>query len=268
MDPAQTQTGISAFFAQHWPTCLVAILSALVMHLWDRFRSRIATISWTASFQRLTPANDAPNLRSIQVLHGQLPCKNLYSCRVVVKNESEKDLPAFDLLFTFNQEFGVVFAAGGLDSSAKQLLLSNSYFGTLQQVLALEAEKQSGHLSYAYLIHNREFAVASMNRGCTATFDFTVHSDSPAAIASVRVTSEAHGIRVLSRPPIPELLGVPQKWAIIIGLLIGCAVTALVALSSIPPLAIAFATFAVGTFAALFGVAAIWIMRKTRALLS
>jgi hypothetical protein len=243
---------------------LFAIAGGLVTHLWSKYRERRIILSWTANFQRLMPEASDPISSKIQVLvHSRLN-QNLYSCQITILNESSRDVDELEILFTFQNSYFVLHDQGSISTSAKTLFRSRDYQNTVQEILKLPEPDRQKHISWDYVNTNREFHLPSLNRGSSATFTFLIDSNVPNQVASVIVTSEKKGVKLLSRPAQPHIFGVPLKLATPWGILIAVILVFIVSRFGLSSTKLAFLCFLLGTASLLFGIGLIRMFRLLR----
>lgn len=246
---------------------LFATLGFALNQLWSAFRSRRIAVPWTATFQKANPKFPLPTGANVQVLVGGIACKNLSSCQVQLWNESSRDIEKLDVLFTFNEPFQVVEGQGGLVSSAKAALYSEGFQKTMKAVLDLPESDRQKHLSYSYLIRNREFHLPSMNRGDSARFSFWINADDEKASVVVLVTTERSGIRLVSRKANFQPLDIGLlKTVIPLGLVVAVSASIAVARLGLSPVSLALTCCGIGAGTGILGVLAFFLVRVIKRL--
>lgn len=243
-----------------------AVAGGLLTHLWSQYRARRIILSWTANFQKISPQGSDPIFSKIQVLLHSQTCQNLYSCQITVLNESPRDVDEFDILFTFQNSYIILDGQGSISTSAKTLLFSQAYQETVRLIQQLPEPDRPRHQSYNFVVQNREFHLPSLNRGGTATFTFLINSNALNQIASVVVTTEKNGVKLLSRPAQPNLLGVPLKLASPLGIIVAIVLVFAIAHLDLSPTASAFLGFLIGATALLLGIFLIRLLRFLKTL--
>jgi hypothetical protein len=238
-----------------------AVLGGLLSHLWSQFRARRIVLSWTANFQKISPQGSDPFFSNIQVLLHSQPSKDLYSCQITILNESPRDVDEFDVLFTFQNSYVIVNGQGNISTSAKTLSLSQGFQETVRVVQQQPEANRQTHKSYNFVVQNREFHLPSLNRRGSATFTFFIDSKIPNEIASVIVTTEKKGVKLVSRPAQPKMLGVPMKQATAVGIIFAILLVFAISYLALSSTASAFLGFFVGISALLLGILFIRLFR-------
>lgn len=238
-----------------------AIIGGLLSHLWSQYRARRITLSWTANFQKISPQGADPIFSKIQVSLNSQTHQNLYSCQLTILNESPRDVEEFDILINFQNSYTILHGQGGISTSAKTLSFSQPFQQTIQIVQQLSDSDRQGHPSYNYVVQNREFHLPSLNRGDSAIFTFLIDSTAPNQIASVLVTTEKKGVKLLSRPAQPNLFGVSLQLATPVGIIAAILLVFVISYLSLSSTASAFLGFAVGALALLLGLFLIKLFR-------
>ena len=240
-------------------TVLWAFAGALVLHLWQRYLGRMATIRWSEIHNQVASSGHDPNIGHLQVLWNDKPVENIQLCTVEVENESSRDLKDVEVKFCY--EDGTKFLDRGTTYGTTQFFPFGTHFNAaLQRITATSPEQQANDYDLQYVHSRREFVVPVMNRGTKLRFMFFVRTLTlhPPKLA---VAIEHSGVKLRQQPQRPILLGVPQTHAIWTGLVLGLAIAVwLGPLISVPVMAAIFA-FIIGCLFAALGAVAIRLFR-------
>ncbi|HWA24495.1 MAG TPA: hypothetical protein VG734_02390 [Lacunisphaera sp.] len=240
----------------------IGLLASLI---WSAIRARRVSVAWTAVFQAIRPVGAAPVSSKVSVLVNDQPALNLHSCQITVVNESSRDIENIDLLFTFYAPFSIVEGTGGLADSGKALLLSDGFQKTVAGVLATPEATRTTTPQYEYVVRNREFHLAALNRGETASFMFWVNSPAATDNPIVVVTTEKVGVKMISRPAKFRPLNVTAvKVALLIGVPIALLWACGVSLTGLPPLTMSFVAMLGGLLSGAFGFGIAALIRWVR----
>jgi hypothetical protein len=243
---------------------IYAVGGFLLSHVWAVFRARRASVSWTATFQKITPSLELVSSK-ISILLNDHPCQNLQWCQVAICNESGRDIESFDLLFTFFEPFAILEGHGSVASSAKNLFLSNGFVATATNVSALPEADRSKNASFQYLHRNREFHLLALNRGEKATFNFWINSSAPNDAPRVLMTTEKAGVKLVSRPSRLQMLDFALfKTVIPIGLLLSLAVAFTLSKIDLSPLTLALGCCFSGCCSGLIGIVVVLGFRRLK----
>lgn len=249
-------------------SALYAIFGFGANQAWSAFRTRRVSVPWTATFQKVNPETSLLTGAAIEVLVGGVARKNLLFCQVQLWNESSRDVEKLDLLFTFNEPFEVLDGHGGLISSAKAAQFSDGFKATIDSVAKTQDAERAKHLSVPYLRRNREFHLASLNRGESARFSFWINADDCKAVAEVWVTTEKSGVRLISRKADVR----PLDWGLIkiavpAGLIVAALAVVWITQFELSRTALALVCCAVGACAGILGILVLLGLRALKRLI-
>jgi hypothetical protein len=241
-----------------------AIVAFLGTQIWAAIRNRRIAIAWTATFQRLTPYATTPQFSGLlSVLWNGTPCPNLWSCEVVLRNESNRDLDASDVLFTFNDSFIVIKDQSGIRTSAKTLRWSAEFDGLSAKLGAMPEPDRPKHQSWAYAVRNREYHLPALDRGAEAVFTFWIHGADQNCNPSVKVSSEKGGLRLISRKADHRALDVAEiRRGLVVGVLLTVPVVWGLSHSDMSPLTIGWSTFVTGVCVGAIGIVGLKLFRS------
>lgn len=173
-----------------------------------------------------------------------------------------------DVAFQFFAPFVVVEGRGAIATSAKNLLLSESFQRTAKVIGELPEAARVSNPSFDYLLRCREFNITALNRGETASFTFWINSPQSADIPRVLSTTEKAGVKLLSRPADIRPLNIAQlKGAILLGVPCSALCAYGVSLTGLSPLSIAILSLVSGILCGAFGFLLIALLRLIRRLL-
>jgi hypothetical protein len=259
---------LEGFLGLRTTAVISGILGAFFMHLWSKFRARRIALSWTANFQKLSPQGAEPIFSKIQVLLDGKPCQNLYSCNIIVRNESSQDIDDFDLLFSFQKTFLILHGQGSISSSAKNLLVSRNFFDTAKIIHDLPEDQRPKHNSYSYVTQHREFHLAALNRGTSVNFTFLINAETPDESPTVRVTTEKKGIKLVLRSAMPRVWDVSLISAAVWGIFTSIILVFFVSRLGLSAGIIAFICFGIGATSTAFGIVAGRLARFLKSIFS
>lgn len=143
------------------------ILGAIVMHIWDRFKNRIACLRYTVWHRYLAATADDPRFGSVKVLYNNNPVASLYMTTAIISNENNKDLSNFDINIVCDQDSAILISYGRNTGSLNELEFTDKYTDLLIKQQPENMPQIFGRRDYKIPVLNRngkiEFALLITN---------------------------------------------------------------------------------------------------------
>jgi hypothetical protein len=237
-----------------------AVLSAFANNVWRRFKKRRKDLRWTVTFNKVSFPPQNILFKPLQVTYDGNPCTTLYTCDVLLSNNSQEDLEDIDFLFWFQNNYVVLQATGSIVGSGKSLMLSPEFSTTMNNVLGMVEADRAASRSYPYVLANREFRVPALNRASSISLQFLIHA-SHNEQPSIHVSTEYPGVRLTHQKQEPMVLGVALRRAISWGIIVGVILIVLLGPHITTPTGAAAIFFPIGACASLLGVGVVWLGR-------
>jgi hypothetical protein len=241
-----------------------AIAAAIASNVWRRYRNRMAVLRCQISH---TPAaNTAGVMGDVKVQYGGIDAPNLYTCSVVVENDSSKDLSSVVLNLSYTD--GTIFLSGGgaILGSTQFVPLAQSYLDRSVAFYSL-AEEHRNVEEQRWLSAHRDYGVPVLNRGSRVQFFFTVHGLTGVA-PKLTVSTDHLGVRLVLQAPRQLFMGEPNGRAIAVGLF-ACIVALLLLPTFIAPSwLVAWVMFWLGALVLVIGATLLKLGRGILRLLS
>lgn len=249
--------------SKFWLAVATFLVGALVTHIWTRFRSRLATLSWTATSARWAVSAADTGYGAVQVLYENQPVNNLHVVTIILRNESTRDLVDLPITFAFLEGTLILISEGSVVGNIRPLAVDQAFMGAWRE--AVSADPLSPQVRYFQT--RRDYAIPVFNRGSVARFDALVTRPIDNNNPLVNVEISHAGVQVKNRAPATELLGVPQTRAQIYGIILAAVVTYAAVKYLRAPGAIGATSLMVGLMASVIGALAIRLVQAlTRAL--
>ena len=192
------------------------LIGAFAKHLWDRYRNRLSTLRWTASYQAMAFATEDTGWGKVELLYDGSPAQNLHMAYVQLQNASSRDLSNLRIDLIANENTTVLRSAGALRGGANAFRFSDDY----SHIIQLAGEDKLPEQDRGFWLRRSSFAVPVLNRGATADFKLLL-ARFDYATPSVTLANEHQGVRVLHEPPVEMTLGVRVGQAIVVGIVTG-----------------------------------------------
>jgi hypothetical protein len=159
---------------------ITAVLSGWLAKIGvDRLKQRSVIIEKSVNIQRIAFATNHAEVGEIKVLFNDIPCLNLYSVRVEVKNNSWKGLKDFPILVSVLDEFVIlrdtaVYYQGDVSISQpySDPFLSRRNFVNKYVNNSKKPAEYDSHLKYTST--HKEYQVRILNRKSSLVVDFLV----------------------------------------------------------------------------------------------
>ncbi len=246
---------------------LVKVIGAAgLTYLLTRLGKRMTVVSWAVSTFHLAASGKHDRFGEISVKYGAVDVDNIFMAQITVTNESGTvDLKDMPLAFLVQSNAWIV--GQGQHYRHDTIPFSETWRAARERQRT--GQPYAGETKDAldeWVNKRREFLLPVLNRGESLRFDFALVSWDGAVPPTLEVAIAQAGVKVRRQPTGPHLMGVPTKYAVITGALVGVALTLLVALVARHPMAIGFASFAVGATASILGALTIRAWRYLRRL--
>ena len=187
---------------------LLFLFGALVNHVWNRYRSRLKPIHWSAWYFKVAVAAADPLFGTIEVRHDGSPVANVHTASVQVENGSNSDLENVVINVACLERSRILRAMGAMQGSLQPIPFTANFWNALSD---------PEHRFAAYVSTHSDFQIPVLNRGAKANFSFLL-SRGDALEPRLTVTCDHLGIEFKQRPSAVMLLGVPTMQAVWVGL--------------------------------------------------
>ncbi len=210
---------ILSVFANLWDPISIptgALIGLLFAKLWSKFRGRVIPIRFEKQVQSLAISSNDAFYGNVEVLYNGRQASNLYMARVVLSNESHRDLIDVEVQIGFRD--GTTFLSGGgsIDGSLSSLQFAPAFRQQLQEYLDLPDDEQT-HLLVEPLIKNRFFVIPVLNRSTSVSFAFLVE-EPEGAFPQPIVSIQHEGVKLSERAALPLIFGIRSDIAALVGL--------------------------------------------------
>jgi len=216
-------------------------------------------LNWSVDHTPMAFGTADIGIGEVEVRYNGTPVLNIHSTRIQVQNDSSQDLADLEINIRFAEGTSVLRSFGNVTDSVQQLPATDKY------VLALK-EAAEGKLTQPALAHLAtliDHRVPVLNRGAIATFTiFTCRQDYATPV--VNVASDHVGVRLLHRPPVPEVYGVRRSHAQLAGTLVTLTAAGAGAYYGLTNWGLAFGGWAAGAFVLAIGAAVVHLLRLVR----
>ena len=201
---------------------LSAIGGAVLTSLIAVIRNRVKKLEYTVAHERIAFSSSDPIFGAIQVTWQGNNVTDLYSSRVEIFNDGNKDLTKITLK---------VFTAGTVLLSEKTEIVGTTqilqWTPAFKQQLAVPQGNQPTQQQFAIYNHSREYDVPVWNRGSKLVMTYLTQAAPNSNGPEVWVELIYEGVELIFRPSVPSVHGVPQRIALWSGLLLSIAVVGL-----------------------------------------
>lgn len=103
------------------------ILGIVITHLWLKYKNRINTIKYSVQYQYLGASVDDKRFGSVKLLYNDKPIKCLYNARVLLLNESNRDITDIDMNIVCDPDSLIILSFGRNTSSFNELAFTDNY---------------------------------------------------------------------------------------------------------------------------------------------
>jgi hypothetical protein len=243
-----------------------AIVGALVVHIWGRFRGRLVTVGYTAQVQSLAISASDATLGTVEVTHNGQLARNLYLVSVQIANDSTRDFADFEVQIGFRDGTEFLSGVGMIQGSLRILPLAPDFGQSIVDYLALPPGQRT-EAARMPLVRNRIFTLPVLNRSEVANFAFLV--DAPHGVfPDLQVFTQHEGARLRARPARPQIFGVRQDLAGWAGLAVALLTMGAAAVATRSPVGIVITAVLVGSFGQVLGAAVVRLWRLILQMLS
>jgi hypothetical protein len=192
-----------------------ALAGGLFGNLIAVLRSRIKTLEYTATHDRIAfSANDAV-FGAIQVMWQGHSVTNLYTSRVELSNRTGKDLTDLKVKVYTNDDTLVLGERTEIPGTTHVLKFTDDF----AQLLKVPPGEKPSEQQFKTYNHRREYVVPVLNRGQSVAMTYLTNTPSGAAGPSVWLDLLHPGVRVQYRVVVAQVHGVPIRIALVLGLI-------------------------------------------------
>lgn len=239
------------------------VAGAILLHLWTRFRGRLARLFWSAQHTPMALSTEDLGFGQVQVLYNGQPTVNLHVTQVLLRNTSTKDLTDLHAHLAYLEGTRILRSIGFIPGGLEALPHADNF----DQLLTTAVAQQASAAQIDYLLRNHEYRIPVLNRGSAVQFGLLVtRDDHSRPTISLDVTHP--GVRLEYREPGTDIFGVRRAHAQIAGLVFGSltalAVIALGASSFVSGLT----GWLLGAFLLALGALVVKVIRGVSGLLS
>ena len=234
---------------------------AVIGHLWTRFRSRMATLRWTAQCEPMAFATQDFGWGKVEILYDNQAVGNLHIITVRITNESQIDLQTVELHFHLDDGTFVLRSMAQVVGALEALPFAPEYAA----MLATAGQRELTAAEIAVWGRRSYFTVPVLNRGASIDVRFLV-GRSDHITPTVALDCNHLGVRVRHEPPAEQFLGVSQTLAAWLGLAFGFGVVVIVVRAALATWSGATAAWLAGVLGVVVGAGVIWAWRGVRRL--
>jgi hypothetical protein len=196
-------------------TLISAVIGGLIVY----FRNGLKTITYTVNHQGVAFSSNDPIFGSIQVMWHQSNVVNLYISTIEITNNTNRDFK--DISFkVYSNDTDLLSERTEIKGTAQIIEWSIPF----KQLLAVQSGNVPTKQQLDIYSKRREYILPVFNRGQKAVLTFLTSDPSGVSGPAVWVDMQHQGARVLYQSSGPQIHGVPQKIALILGLIVSFAV--------------------------------------------
>jgi hypothetical protein len=217
-------------------------------------RQRVRVLEYTVLHDRVAVASKDDVFGNIEVKYHGTDVSRLWMTRVILKNDTGKDFEALPIRVYTNDDTYLLAGQGEVAGSIYKVELSPDYLRSLETAQGVTPTPEQ----FKIFARRRDYVVPVLNRGDKVTWSFlssVVEAEGRAPIPgpSAWLDVQRAGVRARHRFVGPEVLGVPTKRAILLGLIATVAIYLLAVFTIADPWAAAIPSTIVGFFAPFVG---------------
>jgi len=222
------------------------ILGLFINHIWEKFKKRISLVKYTVWHLFLGGSADDPRFGSLKLLYNDRPVRNLYMSRVLLSNESNRDLSNVELNVVSDRDSAILVSHGRNMSSLNDLSFTDKYTKVLSELKPENME---------YIFGRRDYKLPVLNRGDKVEISLLL-TNFKSMQPNITVSCDYPGVKMKYARVFPELFGEPQIHSALLGTLIALLLCVLIIfLIHSKTIAVLLAAF-ICLFASLLGVLA------------
>ena len=186
------------------------IIGIVFNHFWNKYVNKVSHLAFSIWHSYIGSSFEDVNYGSVKLSYNNSEVKNLYSSKIEIRNNSNKDIADLELNISCNDGSLILVSHGKNVNSIKELRFTDSYFRLLEKV-----SPDNALIIYTH----RDYIVPVINRGDRVEINLLM-TNTNAIKPILYVTCEHKGIKLKYFSDQPKLFGVPQKESVIIGLVI------------------------------------------------
>lgn len=195
------------------------LASALTGGLIVYFRNGLKTITYTVNHQGVAFSSNDPIFGSIEVIWQKSSVMNLYISVVELTNDTNKDFK--DIVFkVYSGDTYLLSERSEIKGTTRIVEWSDSF----KQLLAVQPGSVPTQQQFDIYNKTREYILPVFNRGQKVVLTYLTNDSSGNSNPLVWVDMQHQGVRVLYQPLGPKIHGVPQKVALILGLILSIGI--------------------------------------------
>ncbi|MGZ5831478.1 MAG: hypothetical protein ACXWKJ_06815 [Telluria sp.] len=234
-----------------------AVIGGVTTRLLGQLRNRVQVLEYTVRHDQVGISTEDPVLGSVKVTWQGNPLANLHNSRVSITNTTSQDLSQI-VIKIFTGTTRLLTQHTSVKDSTYIPVFTEEY----RNFLAVPPGAQPSQEQYDRYATSREYKIEVFNRGQTAEFRYLTHEPNPVNTPAVWLEIQRAGLKAAFKPLVPEVHGVPLKFAISIGLAATFVVLALFMWLNLPTVVAAPIAWCMGLVATSIGA---WLYRINRA---
>ena len=214
---------LDQIIAQNPKSYSVAIMAfgAFVAHVWNRFRNRTITLTWTVSHQQHAVSSELDAIGKIEVLVNGSRARCLYLTTVELRNPTVKDVEDIEVEFELPVGSTIVASEGGISGQVRLQHWGKSFSADADRAKEIWKEETTEAKSLRDKVSRwRTYALPAFNRQSVATFWF-LWENAQNINPIVNVSAVHLGVKLAYRE-VPQLkvLGIDNRHAALAGVLL------------------------------------------------
>lgn len=236
-----------------------AIGGGLATRFLERLKNRIQELEYKVTHDRVGFSVDDPIFGSVKAIWNGTELSNLYNSTVTISNSTTKDL----------KEVVVKVYTGSTRLLSQSVSIKDTtyvppYTDSYKEALQVSPGEQATQVQLNQYFTSREYKIAALNRGQVVVLQYLTHEPNQASSPAVWVEIQQEGLRAVFKKTVPEVHGVPMRYAVAAGLLASIGILIGAVYLNLPTWLAALVAMLGGWFATSIGA---WMYRLVKGLI-
>jgi hypothetical protein len=238
-------------------TVLTGLIAFLAGTAVNKIRARVKTLEYTVHQRPLAATFDDPVFGDVKVMWRGQEVKNLFLTRIDLSNDTSQDIENLVLKVYTAHQNAMLTERTEVVGTPHIIQHTEEYRASMR--LAPGAQGPTQEQFRTYTTH-RDYVVPVFNRGQKLVWEYLTNAP-PGEMPHLWLSTQHKGIRLMHKPIVPNLFGVPMKQALIVGL-VAALFTLAVSLVWLPDRSGIVLSMIVGLTASIIGAATVRWFRQ------
>jgi hypothetical protein len=207
-------TGVLSWLNDNWKGLVGFVVGGIVVQILLLLRRGVQTLTYTVTHERIGVSADDAALGDVRVTFRGNPLKNIFLTNIRLENSTNRDLKDLQLILYASRSTYL------LTETTKIVNRAYSFHQTLayQHLVALPEGGAPTKEQEDIYYHGRDYLIPLLNRGEQAIVTLLTTANEQPETPLVWADVQHEGVRVAELENVRRVFGMPQKWAVIVGI--------------------------------------------------